>query len=488
MDKSENAVKKIQQKAEFKLKNEILDSVAKRVDADTFYSELFNDAFEPMGDYAIRDNGGEPTSYKSTGVGNPMVICPLEKNKRLTHIITEEHRHDFFEDYRMSKCALIAPVVFYGKTALAKNARYIYAIAIDLDYVGENELRSLLNQMTVAINPNTLLPVLPSPTFIVNSGTGLHLYYFFNSPLPAYPKTRTAIKNLKSALIRLIWNGYTSQAKPDPTNSDPSKKDPRQYQGAVQGYRVIGSLTKLGKGFHVTAFRYWKTWNPEDLNKYLLLEDKQYAITDDNCRYKSDLSLEKAKELYPDWYHKRIVEKKARGTFKSTTTKLYDWWFSQIQNGVKVGHRFHCIAMLAVYAKKSGIDDEQKVIEDAKSLVPYLNELGHGENDFTEQEAIKAVRSFFKAESATLPINSIIHLSGIEIKKNKRNGRKRANHVKLMNFVRDELNHNTDWRNKDGAPTKQSIVEHWRLEHPDGKKADCIRDTGLTKPTVYKWW
>ena len=22
----------------------------------------------------------------------------------------------------------------------------------------------------------------------------------------------------------------------------------------------------------------------------------------------------------------------------------------------------------------------------------------------------------------------------------------------------------------------------------EGKKADCIRDTGLSKPTVYKWW
>jgi len=23
---------------------------------------------------------------------------------------------------------------------------------------------------------------------------------------------------------------------------------------------------------------------------------------------------------------------------------------------------------------------------------------------------------------------------------------------------------------------------------PEGKKADCIRDTGLDKKTVYKWW
>ena len=43
-------------------------------------------------------------------------------------------------------------------------------------------------------------------------------------------------------------------------------------------------------------------------------------------------------------------------------------------------------------------------------------------------------------------------------------------------------------RNKDGRPDKQKIVEEWRKSHPDGKKADCIRDTGLDKKTVYKWW
>ena len=45
-----------------------------------------------------------------------------------------------------------------------------------------------------------------------------------------------------------------------------------------------------------------------------------------------------------------------------------------------------------------------------------------------------------------------------------------------------------EWRNKDGAPTKKTIVQEWRKAHPDGRKADCIKDTGLSKPTVLKWW
>ena len=39
-----------------------------------------------------------------------------------------------------------------------------------------------------------------------------------------------------------------------------------------------------------------------------------------------------------------------------------------------------------------------------------------------------------------------------------------------------------------GRPHKQAQVQEWRAAHPGGSKADCIRDTGLTKPTVYKWW
>ena len=57
-----------------------------------------------------------------------------------------------------------------------------------------------------------------------------------------------------------------------------------------------------------------------------------------------------------------------------------------------------------------------------------------------------------------------------------------------MNFVRDELNGNKDWRNKEGRPTAEQIVREWQENHPDGKKADCHRDTKLDPKTIRKWW
>ncbi|CEP45624.1 Uncharacterised protein [[Clostridium] sordellii] len=36
--------------------------------------------------------------------------------------------------------------------------------------------------------------------------------------------------------------------------------------------------------------------------------------------------------------------------------------------------------------------------------------------------------------------------------------------------------------------TKEHIVKEYREKNPEAKKCDCIRETGLSKSTVYKWW
>ena len=57
-----------------------------------------------------------------------------------------------------------------------------------------------------------------------------------------------------------------------------------------------------------------------------------------------------------------------------------------------------------------------------------------------------------------------------------------------MNAIRDIEHPDGTWRNKEGRPDKEKIVEEWRNAHPDGKKIDCERETGLSRPTVLKWW
>ena len=110
-------------------------------------------------------------------------------------------------------------------------------------------------------------------------------------------------------------------------------------------------------------------------------------------------------------------------------------------------------------------------------------------NRFTEKDVMDALQAYYDKDLVTYPIGSISYNSGIHIERNKRNFRKQKDHVKMMNLIRDEINQNKTW-NKigNGRKTKKDIVQKWKSEHPEGKKADCIRDTGLDKKTIYKWW
>ena len=39
-----------------------------------------------------------------------------------------------------------------------------------------------------------------------------------------------------------------------------------------------------------------------------------------------------------------------------------------------------------------------------------------------------------------------------------------------------------------GSGTAQEKVLAWRAQHPDGRKADCHKETGLDPKTIRKWW
>lgn len=197
------------------------------------------------------------------------------------------------------------------------------------------------------------------------------------------------------------------------------------------------------------------------------------------------MTLEQAKKAYPQWYGSRVVNKQPKGCWV-VKRDLYEWWKGQIRKGATYHHRYFNVMCLAIYAAKCDIPYEELEV-DAFSFVPYLNSI-NPEEPFTDQDVMSALECYDK-RYCTFPIEDIEKITGISIPRNKRNGRKQADHVKLMNFVRDEINHNTTW-NKigNGRPSAEQIVREWQRYHPSGKKAECVRETGLSKPTVYKWW
>ena len=105
-------------------------------------------------------------------------------------------------------------------------------------------------------------------------------------------------------------------------------------------------------------------------------------------------------------------------------------------------------------------------------------------NHFDESDVRDALKAF-DYKWVKYPRNVIEYRCGFELPHNKRNGRKRADHIKLMNYIREELNGNKDWH---GRKSKELDVVLWQANYPDGTKMECHKQTGLSRTTIDKYW
>lgn len=403
------------------------------------------------------------------------IIIEVTKEKRsngnnriLRHTLTDD-LDKIDEIIARDNFCLMSPISYIGKERNSDSARALYALTIDLDgVIIKNDddpfgLRTLFHQIEDLYR-------IPMPTYIVSSGTGLHLYYVFEKPIMLFQNVIKQLQKYKRELTRIVWQGYITKFE-----------DNVQYESLFQGFRVVGTITK--KGERARAFETGKRVTMEYMNKFV---DDEFKT--DDFVYKSNLTLEEAKEKYPDWYEKRIIKKQPKGTW-TCKRELYEWWKRKILNQAKTGHRYYCLMMLAVYARKSGIDKDE-LEKDAFTLMDILDGLPADEdNPFTEKDVIDSLQAY-DDRYITYPINSISYLTDIHIEKNRRNYRKQEVHLmgaRAIQEINDKVN-GTNWRCGNGRPSKELIVKEYRKNNPNAKKSDCIRDTGLDKKTVYKWW
>ena len=87
----------------------------------------------------------------------------------------------------------------------------------------------------------------------------------------------------------------------------------------------------------------------------------------------------------------------------------------------------------------------------------------------------------------TFPIDTITQLTALPIEKNKRNYRKQEVHLKIIRSNKAILKEEGLMK-QEGRPTKEAAVKEWRRLNSKGTKADCIRETQISKKTVYKYW
>jgi hypothetical protein len=237
-------------------------------------------------------------------------------------------------------------------------------------------------------------------------------------------------------------------------------------------------------GGRTKAYKVGKPITIEYLNTFVW---KDYQVKD--ITYKSELTLQQAKNKYPEWYDKRILHKQPKGVWECKKD-LYNWWLERIQHEATVGHRYNCVACLAVYAKKCGVG-RVELEKDAYSLLDSMEQLTTNEdNHFLKSDIMQALE-FYNDNYFTFPIDSIVKMSAIPIQKNKRNGRKQADHIKVMNAmknVKKQLGEPINEGRPKGSGTKQSIVSEWKRQNPNGTISECAKATGTSRTTVYKYW
>ena len=136
--------------------------------------------------------------------------------------------HDYIEFIECNEGTLCSGLTYRGRANKLKNAQQMNALIIDLDGVGLNEIRNLFSLFN-APKDNTY--ACPLPTYIVVSGTGLHLYYVFRQPIDLFPNVKIQLKALKYALTFKVW-----------LYKDTSKLKQVQYQSINQAFRMVGSI------------------------------------------------------------------------------------------------------------------------------------------------------------------------------------------------------------------------------------------------------
>jgi hypothetical protein len=472
-------------KYDFDYKNEILAGCFDEVNPFTFYETVFSD----------KDIYTD-TCIVSYGSNEKMPLVKANPIEKTTKTLTIEEMITSSVDYGN---VYVAPASFFRDCNITKCLKSLYAIVVDFDGDKRGVSVDLLKWLLERIFENE--DDLPSPTFVTNSGKGLHLFWVFEKPVPMFNENKRVMSELYKAIHQKLAD---YNAKP-------------QKHHFAQAYRVVGSRTKLNQT--TTAFKTGEVLPAETLlrdfgiKKAIIWNEgkKKEKMEPSESMLKLAENIEKTLgvvcEDKDDWdyVHKYISDNKKAftETFKLNQSERFrkndgaGWgsplWYATMKDRIirdtPEGNRYTSLMALTVIGYKCNIPFEtvKKDIDEIiikwqirpKSFEVRFHDEYRNRIDNMYSEKFKKVRKVQLEEWLGFKMTS----------SSKRNGRKRAEHIKLMNFVRDELNQNKTWNKEgNGRKPKKDIVQQWRLENPDGKKADCIRDTGLTKPTVYKWW
>src|SRR5699024_1474618 len=233
--------------------NRVLDILSSRYEEINGY-DFYNFIFpynEVAGD--IHYDYSRPNAiflYTAEDAANP------NRNLSRRVMLQDTWEEDYMNYVECNDKALCSGLAFRGRVNRLEHAQQMNALIFDLDSVGENELMTLFKRLSDVDG----LRRMPYPTFIVQSGSGLHIYYVFDEPIPLFPNIKLQLKALKHDLTFKLWDykGTTQEKN-------------IQYQPLNQAFRMVGSHNNK-YDLQVRAFRTGETVSIEHLNQFVMEE------------------------------------------------------------------------------------------------------------------------------------------------------------------------------------------------------------------------
>ena len=399
-----------------------------KVSAFEMYQDIFNNGedLEEKGEYK---KGGESRTCKYNLIA--IQIINKENDKRIINRVAIHKGLNELKkiiEEKEKKFNILSCISYAGNNNTMINARYMYALVIDLDDIREGKSYDD-NGIISLVDFYMYQKRCPIPNYIVSSGHGLHLYFVFNKPIPLYKNIQEKIFDLKKEMIKRIWTEDVSNIEP-------------QYGSVVQGFRMGGTYTKASinskKTERTQCFKIITAphkYTLYDLAETTLMSDEEkekYKSIDSNLSNRK-YTIEEAKRKFPEWYQKRVIEKRPRGKW-NIKKDLYEWWIRTIKTENKEHHRYFCCMFACIYAIKCNVPLE-KVKSDLYELLPYFNSAER--EPFTKQDIDDSLFAF-QDNYYFWTRDKISLMSAIPIKANKRNGMPQKEHIEFMNFRRKQ--------------------------------------------------
>ena len=409
---------------QYEQKNMVLAQFGEQVSAWTLYEDIYDD-LDMVVPVVVIDESDEDTKH----VVQMSVAEAVEQ---------AEHRNDM----------LLGGSVYFKAFISKATAKEIRAFIVDMDNVYAGTLLAALRAEWRTANAEAI----PMPTYIVNSGTGLHLYYVLDTPLPCLRRNAEMIDQLYRRLAVL--------------NTTKRVYLVRQVQWFGQDFRIAGGLNKYD--WANTIFQVGSRWSAVELGNAVGLKNVEFAQYGDPPKKPARATLPKGRVPAREGWR--------------TNRAFYDYTLRTCREKTKEGNRYMSMCALTVIAWKCNVPVDE-VERDLLSLIPDYNK------NATRKIKPREVKSALKMYNEKAMLTQRERLQdwiGWEYKPIKRNGRTREKHLQGARAIRDINNEN--WRRGNGRPSAQAKVAAWRLEHPDGRKIDCERATGLSRHTVLKWW